>query len=259
MKTHRHTHRRQSTALLTVSYWEWERNMAEVWKKMSAWSTRMLTLIFTSVCFTSKSWASFSVSSFTLFNDVHSESSAPAAGIMLGAASRQCKRIVFTPLSTAWAFVGGSGGPPAIAPLLIDIGGGGGGGGPIPRGKNGGGGGPPIGGGGGGGGGGPPGIIIGGGGGGPPPFIIGGGGGIIDRPPPNAMILASSRSSSSSKLRSCTTNFRVRTLSTIHSHWRSLSDLGFDSKDSGIWPDKPIPGIDRGGGLAVACCRPASR
>ncbi len=212
-------------------------------------------MILTSVCFNSNNWANLSVSNLTLFNDVQSESSPPGTvGIIFGAASRQCKRIVLTPLLIGCAFVDGGGGGPPMPPLFI---GGGGGGGPIPLGKNGGGGGPPIGGGGGGGGGGPPIGGGGGGGGGPPmPFIIGGGGGNPARAPPIAIIFASSRSSNSSKFRSCTTNLRESILPTIDSHWRSLSDRGFDSNASGNWADKPIPGIESGGGFVVACCKP---
>jgi len=159
----------------------------------------------------------------TLFNEVQRESLAPGpVGIIFGAASRQCKRTVLTPLLIGCAFDDGGGGA-----LFIGAGGGGGGGGPTPLGKNGGGGGPPIGGGGGGGppgiiggggGGGPPGIIGGGGGGPPGPFIIGGGGGNPARAPPIAIIFASSRSSNSSKFKSCTINLRESTLPTIDSH-----------------------------------------
>ena len=204
-----------------------------------------ITLIFTSVCFSSKSWASFSVSKVTLLNDDQRESPAPGpVGIMFGAASRQCKRMVFTDLFMACALEEGGGGMPPIEPLPMDIGGGGGGGSPIPRGRNGGGGGPPMGGGGGGGGGppgiiggggggGPPGIMGGGGGGGPPkPFIMGGGGSIA-RPAPMDMMFESSRSSNSSKFRSCTTSLRLSTLPTINSHCRSLSERGLDSIASG--------------------------
>jgi hypothetical protein len=193
------------------------------------------------------------VSNWTLFSDDQSESLAPSAsGIVFGAASRQCKRTVFMDLLID-DVLDEDDSPPKLLLSVV------GSEGPMPRGRNGGGGKPPTG-SGGGGGGGPPGIIGGGGGGGggggPLPMPIGGAGGGPVRSAPIAIMVVSSSSFNSSKLRSCTRNLRAKTLPTIYSHWRSLSDKGFDNNVSGNGVGRVKVVDEICGDLLVAACKP---